>query len=276
MLLFLSATAAVAFCVFTEHALRSWWWEWTRPNTYYSHGVLAVPCALLIAWYRGKNIAPKPGNALWLVPLLLGVILYLLGAHLVLRAVQNFAFLLTLSGTLGYLFGGKWFRSAALPALAVLMFAIPLPGPLLNDTTASLQGVSSAGSTTILSLCVGAPVTRVGNTITLPNYVMEVAAPCSGLQTLMMSGMLALVLAALSDMTTRKRLVFFAMALPVALGANIFRIVVIGLVGNFGSTEAAHQAHDASGILGLVACAALLYLLLRRFGCNHLAGQPLS
>jgi len=276
VLLFLAGMVVIAFCVFTQHTLRSWWWEWTRPETNYQHGVLAVPCALLVLWYRSRNIVAKPGIVWWLLPLLGGVALYLFANYMILRAVQNIAFLFILGGVLGYLFGGKWFRAAALPAMGVLLLAMPLPGPLLNDTTAGLQGISSAGATALLSLFVGAPASRIGNTITLPNYVMEVAAPCSGLQTLMMSGMLALVLAALSDLSPRRRWIFFLMALPVALGANVFRIVVIGLVGNFGSAEAAHQAHDASGMLGLVACAGLLYFLLRRFGCNHLAGQPLS
>ncbi|MBC8140653.1 MAG: exosortase/archaeosortase family protein, partial [Armatimonadetes bacterium] len=191
------------------------------------------------------------------------------------QAAQSISFLGIVAGAAAFAGGWNWFRRVALPALALLALAMPLPAPLLHDATARLQTLSASGAQALLNVTGFAPVTRSGNVLIMPQYTMDVDTPCSGLQTLLTAIALSVALALLSDLPRARSLVLISLAVPVAILSNVLRIALIGVIGEcFGATPA-HNLHDASGYLGTVFCSGLLLFAMWRMGCHRLAGQPL-
>ena len=267
--------ATILLGYFASDTLRFWWWEWTRTNGFYSHGLLVPPLALLVLWHRRDLAEPAPGNPVFLLPLLLCLAAHLLAVRAEMQAAQSLTLLGIVASTAAFAGGANWFRPVGLPAIGLLALAVPLPAPLLHDATARLQTLSAGGAQVLLNVAGFAPVIRSGNLLALPQYTMDVDAPCSGLQTLLTAITLSVALALLSDLSRVGKLALLMLAIPVALLSNVLRIALIGVIGEcFGATTA-HRLHDGSGYLGTILCSGLLLFALWRMGCHRLAGQPL-
>jgi exosortase/archaeosortase family protein len=79
----------------------------------------------------------------------------------------------------------------------------------------------------------------------------------------------------LLDASKIKRTMLFLIAVPLAVGVNVLRIGLIGIVGECVSDHAAKVFHDYSGIITLCLGIAVLFLLARIFGCRKFAGQAI-
>ena len=271
----IGAGAAFLLAWLASDTLRFWWWEWTRPDSFYSHGALVPLFALLVLWHRHRNARPDVGNFLFLLPLALCLAAHVLAVRAQMQAAQSLTFVGVLAATAAFAGGANWFRRVALAPLGLLLLAVPLPAPLLHDATARLQTMSASGAQHFLNTVGFAPVGRSGNILSLSQYTMDVDAPCSGLQTLLTAATLAVALALLSDVSRPAKVALLALSVPVALLANVLRIALIGVIGECFGASAAHSLHDGSGYLGTILCSALLLLALWRMGCHRLAGQPL-
>ena len=268
------AAAATALAALAQPTFSFWWWEWTRPHGFYSHGVLALPLAGLILWHRRTASAAKP-EPWFLLPLALCVAGLVAAERGLLVAVCSAALIALFAAAVGFAGGARYLARVAVPALLVLLLAVPLPGPLLHDATAGLQRLCAAGAGYLLSGIGFGPVVRIGTVLSLPNYTLDVDAPCSGLQTLLTAATLSVGIAALSDVSRTHKVLLVAGALPVALLSNLLRIAAIGVIGDSFGATAARRLHDASGIASVLLCTVLILTLLRSAGCRRLAGQPL-
>lgn len=135
-------------------------------------------------------------------------------------------------------------------AIGFLAFMIPLPVALYSMIANPLQLSVSGFAARIMNGC-GIPVLREGNMMTLPGDVrMFVAEACSGLRQL--TGFLALTAAAayLSKRPLWDRAILFASAVPVAMIANIARVVVTGMIMYWIDPKyAAGTFHSIEGLL---------------------------
>jgi exosortase len=177
----------------------------------------------------------------------------------------DLALLLGLAGIFAFLLGTVALRRYWF-AFFFLVFMVPLPIALYSRIASPLQLLASQVASTVMN-ATGVPVLCEGNRMTLPGGVqMFVAEACSGMRQL--TGFLALT-AAVAYLTSRpgwyKALVVLS-ALPIAMTANVARVVLTGYIMHFINPQYASGAyHTLEGILMMG-----LGLLLLNFLCSLL------
>ena len=221
----------------------------------YSHGFLIPFFFLYLVWERRATLISTPSKPTWaglpLVALALAVMLTgVFGAELFL---SRFSFVLLTAGIVWTLFGWSMLLQWRF-LLFILFLAIPLPAILLNRITFPLQLFASHLSSIILPI-LGVPVLREGNVINLPAMPLEVAEACSGIRSLLSLFTVAVLYGALAEKRTSIRVLLALAALPIAIFANVIRIVGTGLcVQYWDPVKALGFFHEFSGwVLFLVA-----------------------
>jgi exosortase len=227
------------------------------PN--YSHGWLVFPIALVILWQRltAPELEPSPSaiSRPWLGWCSLATIL----------AVRAFAYeysyqwlesatILPAIACLVWSFGSWPLLRRAWPAIAFLVFMLPLPDAVNNGIVLPLQEIAATGSCFLLQLS-GLWSIQEGNVINLrtASGVMEkldVAVACSGLRMLMTLAATITATIILVSLPTWKRIVLMLSVVPIALISNISRIVATGFCYYWmtGPNSKA-WAHDITGLL---------------------------
>jgi exosortase len=146
-----------------------------------------------------------------------------------------------------------------------LAFLIPPPGYVLTHLTAPLKQFVSQVSTDWLS-AFGLPVARQGVTIFVAQYQLLVEDACSGMNSII--GIIAITLLYIylsRGSSWRYSLLLTALAVPIAIVANILRIMtLILLTYGFGDAVAQGFLHYTAGFF-LFALALLLV-----FGLDNL------
>ena len=227
----------------------------------YSHGLLIPFFFLYILWDRRQTLIATPSKPTWaglpLVALALAVMLTgVFGAELFL---SRFSFVLLTAGIVWTLFGWRMLLEWRF-LLFILFLGIPLPAILLNRITFPLQLFASHLSSILLPL-LGVPVLREGNVINLPAMPLEVAEACSGIRSLLSLFTVAVLYGVLAEKRTFLRLLLALAALPIAIFANVIRIVGTGLcVQYWDPAKALGFFHEFSGwVLFLVALLCLYF-----------------
>ena len=191
----------------------------------------------------------------------------------------DLAFLIGLTGIFALLLGSDALRRYWF-VFFFLVFMVPLPIAMYSRIASPLQLLASRLASTVMN-ATGVPVLCEGNRITLPGGVqMFVAEACSGMR--QMTGFLALT-TAVAYLTTRPgwyRLVVVLSALPIALTANVARIVLTGYIMHFVNPQyASGTYHTVEGILmmgfGLLLLNSLC-LLLNQFAPRSSIAAPSS
>jgi exosortase len=236
-------------CIFWKNLVH-FHYAWTTDENY-SHGFL-VP---LICLYFASQVAregPVPIRAgLWPGSLLLVVALMgqLVTVPLPIPFLGDVAFLIGLAGLFTLICGTAalkryWF------SFFFLIFMVPLPVALYAKIASPLQLLASKVASTVMN-ATGVPVLCEGNKMTLPGGLqMFVAEACSGMRQL--TGFLALT-TAVAYLTTRPmwyRVVIMISALPIALSANIARVMLTGYIMHFVNPQfALGTYHTLEGLL---------------------------
>jgi exosortase len=170
---------------------------------------------------------------------------------IVMGTLGDLAFIMALAGICALLAGREalgryWF------AFAFLGFMVPLPVALYSMIANPLQLLVSQLASVVLNTT-GVPVLTEGNMMTLPGGVqMFVAEACSGMRQL--TGFLALTAAVayLTDRPLWYRTALVASAIPIAMTANVARVVLTGFIMYFVNPEYASGAyHTIEGLLML-------------------------
>ena len=242
----------------------------------FSHGFLIPFFAAFVIWDKRREIAATPIVPTWmglslvvlgLFELMLGV----LGADLFL---QRSSFVLLVAGLVWTLLG-KAMLSQLKFVLLVLMLAIPLPTILYNQITFPLQLRASQLASLILPLF-QVPVLQDGNVIRLPSMPLEVAEACSGIRSLMSLFAVAVIYGYFLENSTWRRVVLALSSLPIAVAANVTRIVGTGLLVQYWDPDKALGFfHEFQGWLMFLVSLVCLYLVHLAMGLvGRKGGQP--
>ena len=239
-------------------------------DPYYSHGFLVLIIAAFIAWRRGKELGselkPEPFKHGFSI-FAFGLILCAIGYIKVFPFLSALSFLFTISGLILYFYGKPLMRSLLFP-VSYLIFAIPLPLIILKKLTTILQSFSARYSASIIEL-LGIPVERMGAEIHLQHAAFTIGLPCSGMNTLISLLAMAAILIYILRCPVHKKAALFCAAVPIALGANILRIVSILLVAHvYGEAAAMQFFHDCSSILLFLVAVSGLLIVGNVFGCK--------
>jgi exosortase len=229
----------------------------------YSHGFLVVPLALYFLWIRKEAFPGLTSSSPWIA---LGLLLL----SVAMRHAGDFFFLTFLGGwsilpwvaALVALAGGRPLLAWSWPAILFLAFMVPLPFSVEHELSGPLQRIATVLSTAVLQF-LGQPAFAEGNVILLGNVRLEVAQACSGLR--LFVGIVALTYAyvAIIRRPWWEKLLLIAAAAPIAIGANVARIVATGLLYQVLHDEHSRQwIHDSAGWAMVLFAAAAFSLLL--------------
>ena len=126
---------------------------------------------------------------------------------------------------------------------------IPLPLVLIGNLTVKLKLFVAEISTFILN-GIGFPSIRDGSFIRMPNSFIEVAAPCSGLRSLISLLTLGLLFSYAMKVSYVRKSVLFLSSIPIALASNVIRITLLAIINDlYGEAAATGFFHDFSGFI---------------------------
>ncbi|MFO1092524.1 MAG: exosortase/archaeosortase family protein [Planctomycetaceae bacterium] len=240
----------------------------------YSHGFLVGPFAVYLLWHRrGMAIVGVGGRWAGVLLILMSAMVRLAAAYYAYPSADVAALLPCLAGVL-LMLGGWSLLRWAWPAIAFLVFMIPLPGVIAERMAGPLQHMATVCGTYLLQT-LGVPAASVGNVIHLSEEppIMVVEA-CSGLRMLVCFIAITVGAAFVVDWGVLERLVIVLSGIPIAVAVNVARITSTGFVQeHFGADIAERIFHDFAGWLMMpLACllvALELWLLNRTFPADE-------
>lgn len=230
----------------------------------FSHGMLIPLISAYLIWQKraelaGLRVEPwSPGLGL----VVLGCILNVMGTLSGILLVSGMGLSAVLIGITGFLWGKEPARKLAAP-LAFLVFMVPWPSYTMASLTWRLQSIASSMAASILS-SFGIVIYQDGNLLVLPNYILEVKEACSGTRSFF--GLMALggVMGMQREGHWVSCILLIAAAPPMALMANLVRIVGTGVAARwFGSAAGEEALHTVWGILVFLLAVAGLFTTQR-------------
>jgi exosortase len=257
------AIIAILLCILYYRVAIKLVYDWyTLPD--YSHGFLVPFFAAFLVWDKRKVLSTTPIKQTWagIALVVLAIAVLILGVYGVELFTARFSFVMLLTGLVWTFFGWAMVRELRFPLL-VLILAIPFPAIVFNQITFPLQLFASRIASEILPL-LGVPVLLDGNVIQLPVMPLEVAEACSGIRSLMSLFTLAVFYGYFLERTTTRRVILALASIPIAVTANVFRIVGTGLcVQYWDPDKALGFFHEFSGWVVFVISLGCLYLVHR-------------
>jgi exosortase len=204
-----------------------------KPGAWWMSAILMILALALYVFGRAYDYISIEVAGLY------GVVLTFLFAHIGLRPLTR-----------------DWF-----PFL-YLGFLIPPPGWVIDTATAPLKTFVSYASTELLQLC-GLPIVREGVTLFIGQYQMLVEDACSGMKSL--SGLIAISLFyiyLLRNASWRYSVFLVALVIPIAIIANILRIITLVLLTYFmGDAVGQGFLHKTAGLFLFATALALVFAI---------------
>jgi exosortase B len=230
------------------------------------HGPIILAVAVWLLWLRRERFQTELASAVpagiggWLV-LALGLVTYLVGRLQSIAMFEMGAAIPLLTGALAVTFGWRAARIAAFPIFFIL-FAVPLPGPVVDAVTQPLKQAVSYVAEAIL-YAAGYPISRSGVILMVGPYQLLVADACAGLNSMFTLEALGLLYMNLAGHTARMRNVALAILIvPMSFFANVIRVIVLVLVTfHFGDEAGQGIVHGAAGMLLFAVALVLMFII---------------
>ncbi len=228
------------------------WMEsrWSDYGGTYSHCYLIPFVSLYALWLRRdllRNAVRKTCPPA--VGLIVGaLLLHVIGARCQLPRLSVVAFIGLLWSIPLYLWGWKVARALIFPC-AYLLFCIPMN--FLDGMAMKLRLLMTVLSSGVLN-GLGIEIIRNGTSLISTvgeGFRLEVADPCSGLRSFLALTSLTAAYAFLGSGGLLRKWFLFALAAPIAIIGNMFRIVVLGVVSATWGIAHVEPVHDASGYI---------------------------
>lgn len=219
-------------------------------NPYYSYGFLVPVFSAWIAWggrHRLRGSRPEPsvaGAALGVAGLATLAIARAAGSLTLAAASLP----ITLGGVAVLVLGRQGASTLAFP-LGFLVFMAPLPDGVIAAVSEPLQRLAAWFAALALA-ALGIPSVREGLLVHLPTVTLEVTEACNGLRFLLAMIVLGTAFAWQTQRGVARRLTIVALAVVVALAANVVRVTGTGwLAHHYGRAAASGFLHVAYGKL---------------------------
>ncbi|HXD87430.1 MAG TPA: exosortase/archaeosortase family protein [Urbifossiella sp.] len=238
--------------------LRVFFDKWVN-DPQYSHGFLVPLFSAYLLWKSEpqRAFSPRP----WLGGCLLILCVAMRGAagSLLFHQLDAAAFLLGLAA-IALAAGGMPLVRRTAPAIAFLIFMVPLPYELERNVGQPLKDAATASSTYLLQT-LGQPAIRDGNLILIDEVKLGVVDACSGLKMMMTFAAFSMGAVLLMRRSRFEKIMVLLGIIPIAIAANVLRITATGLVSvATANQETLHFCHDLFGWLMMPVGLALLGL----------------
>ncbi len=209
-----------------------------------------LPFASIAAvWLQRKKLAAaaKQVDFRAVAFIVIALFMHWIGVRAQQPRISVAAFILLL-WSLPFLFYGLQTAKLLLFPCAYLILAIPLN--FIDSMTAPLRLFATQAAALVLN-GIGIPVLRIGSGLyssDASSFSFHVAPECSGLRSLLAMTALIAFYAWYSQKTPVKKWLLFLLSIPIAILANICRIVLVVVIGAFFGQETAMGLwHDYSG-----------------------------
>ncbi len=147
----------------------------------------------------------------------------------------------------------------AWPSIVFLMFMIPLPGALAGQMSLPLQRIGTIAGTFALQT-LGIAAADRGNVIMLTENELGVVGACSGLRMLMLFAAVCTGTAFACRRVWWEKAVIVVSSVPIAIAANVGRIIVTGILYETTTAELAETVfHDLAGFFMMPTAILLLW-----------------
>ena len=228
----------------------------------YAHGPLVL---LVVAWltWRGRQALAgelgRPAPVAGSFALGVGLVLYAIGRSQAIALFEVGSHIPVAAGLLLLLGGWRLLRALWFP-LAFLAFLVPLPGFILETATAPLKSFVSQAVEALLYWA-GYPIARSGVVLAIGNYQLLMADACSGLNSLYSLAALGCLYLYLTPRAGfLRRAMLLASILPIAVVANVLRVLALVLITyHYGDEAGQSFLHEFAGLALFASALAMLF-----------------
>jgi exosortase len=253
MLLALASVAAAYWSIVHGMVL-----DWMHDENS-SHGFIVPAVSAYLIWQRRERLLATPAR-----PSAAGLLIVALGAGMLIMGwlateyfTMRFSLLVVLAGCVAYWAGWEVLRVLAGP-MAYLVLMIPIPAVLYDALAFPLKLFVTKVSVAVLK-ALGIMVVREGNIMAFPNITLEVVNACSGLRSLTSLLAVGLAYVMLFVRSMKEKLAIVALIFPIALAANMVRVIGTGILAQyFGAAAAEGFFHEFAGLVIFLTSMALL------------------
>jgi exosortase len=226
------------------------WWHWTLTQIPDEEHAWIMPLVVLaLLWCKRKEFLELEKRVFWpaLFVLLMAIMLHTAGYIIQQSRLSVVAFVLGIYGLLGLFLGRSWMWLALFP-FSLFVFCIPLGPGGIEIVSFPLRLLATKISALVCDVFLGISVMQNGTQLfdAGGTYQYEVAAACSGIRSLTAILAFGVIYAYLSFKTAWRRLIIAALAIPLAVLANVFRLTLIVLAAEAFGQSAGNYVHDSS------------------------------
>jgi exosortase len=246
-----------------------------------SLGYLIPPLIAVLLFMRRDELIPLEKRP-WppaLILLSLAVVLHLFGYLIQQARVSLLAFGLGIYALTGLFWGPKWLKATFFP-FALLIFTVPLTA-YTDSLTFHLRLLSTQLATGFCNTVLNLNLIREGTMVfhALPNgtkgFEFEVAPACSGIRSLTVVFLLTLVYGYMQFNSLWRRLSLVVAAIPLAVLANVVRLIIVFTVGEAWGGDAGKRIETNLGFVTFIVALGGV-MLLGRFLKEPSAPRPES
>jgi exosortase len=210
------------------------WFYWSSFDVFartwvtddYQHGPFVPLFSLFLLWYRRDMILPLAHRGSWWGLAFFGLwaVMRWLAVYFNFGSLPEMSMLPFLAG-LALFVGGWQALQWSWPAIVFLVFMLRMPGDLQGMVSLQLQGYAARLSVFVIQT-LGMPAMASGHVIQLTDKQLDVAQACSGLRMMTMFFAMCVGAAFVVRKPVWEKLLIVASAAPIAVLANVARIVV--------------------------------------------------
>jgi exosortase len=246
------------------------YWLWARWNGDYAYCAFLPLASLAALWIKRREIATAPRAVSWwgALPVVFGLFLHWLGVLVQHPRISTVGFIVLLWG-IPFLLHGRRVAALTLFPAAYLLLCVPLN--FIDSMTSPLRIFAAHASAVVLN-GFGLHVIQDGaglHSATDNAFSFNVAPECSGLHSLLAMTALIAFYAWLTQKTLGKKWLLFLCSIPVAIVANVFRIILVVVVAAIWDQDTAMGLwHDYSGYPVFLVGILLMLALDRLFNAD--------
>ncbi|MEI7729914.1 MAG: exosortase/archaeosortase family protein [Verrucomicrobiota bacterium] len=212
-----------------------------------AHGYLIPFVVVGLLWWRRNDIIGLKKDVCWpaLLLVILGCAMHVLGYMVQQPRISLVAFVLGLYGITGLFWGGAWMRQAFIPFF-MFVFCVPVSA-ISESLTVPLRLLATKITAWVAQHILGIGVLQVGNRLLEPEgrYSYEVAAACSGIRSLTAMLAITTVFGLVQFNRSWKRLMMMLLAVPLAIVANVVRLLMIVVAAEIFGQRGGYYVHDS-------------------------------
>lgn len=228
-----------------------------------SHIFLVPVVAIWMAWLRRarlRHLTPRP-SPVGPAVVLAGWASMFVGYNFAMQSLWHGGALLTVLGAFISL-AGHSVVLRLLPAFAVLVFLIPVPGFIRQAIALPLQTATAAATQTVFDVA-GVPVERMGNLLVVNGVEVAVAEACNGMRMVFALALVAYAFAFSMPLRNWVRALVLLASPVVAIACNVVRLSPTVWLYGYAERSTADLFHDLSGWAMLPVAFFLLLAIIR-------------